>query len=452
MDDQVSIGNEMEEITSFIVKTDPSDIVSTTLSCSDGMEVSSPGSNCSPGEEYYISDETSNYSDLMDDAYELTPVMNPINQIVTLVLPRLPARSLLRFKSVSFNFKTLISSPFVVVSHFLHPKSISGLFYQTWCGIHYVSLDAPSTNIPDPSFSYLPEPVTIKASTHGVLCVRGQRSLKYYITNPTTMEWAELPETTVEHCDNVAVVVVFDSLYNFSCSYQVVCAYPVKGVEGVYTFETFSSETWAWALSDQICPVENIVAQSGTAVGAVAYWRTTMETVLSYDPVKDRSNIMQKPHTDMNEVSWELGEMDMHLSVTSTSNQGQIKVSTMEATNKMEMPKWEEMGNFWLSESAYAMPIRSQGSAGLAFWEHNEDVIGLVLRDMEGRQVCRFEEPNYYGDIVFFPYISTLAPVKRSGAGTSAEPSVSNNVTMHITAETNENRGSVGRWRSVPLH
>lgn len=122
---------------------------------------------------------------------------------------------------------------------------------------------------------------------------------------------------------------------------------------------------------------------------------------------------MQKPHTDMNEVSWELGEMDRHLSVTSTSNLGQIKVSTMEVTNRMEMPKWEEMWNFWLSESAYAMPIRSQGSAGLAFWEYNEDVIGLVLRDMEGRQVCRFEEPNYYGDFVFFPYISTLVPVKR---------------------------------------
>ena len=75
---------------------------------------------------------------------------------------------------------------------------------------------------------------------------------------------------------------VFDSLYNFSFSYQVVCAYPVKGVERVYNFETFSSNTWAWALSDQICEVENIVAQSGTAVGAVAYWRTDMETVLRY--------------------------------------------------------------------------------------------------------------------------------------------------------------------------
>ncbi|XP_078158065.1 F-box protein At5g07610-like [Carex rostrata] len=430
MDGQVSMGNEMEDITSSIVETGLSDIVSTTIAPMDD----------------YIPNETSNYSDLMDDAYE-SLLADP-----RLVLPHLPARSLLRFKSVSLNFKTQISNPLVVVSHFLHPKSISGLLYQTGFSIHYVSLDAPSTNIPDPSFSYLPEPVIIKASTHGVLCVRGQWSLKYYITNPTTMEWAELPETTVEHCDNVAVVVVFDSLYNYSFSYQVVCAYPVKGVEGLYTFETFSSKKWVWALSDQICAVENIVAQSGTAVGAVAYWRTAMETVLSYDPVKDRSSTMPKPHTDMNEVSWELGEMDMHLSVTSILNLGQIKVSTMEATNKMEMPKWEEMGNFWLSKSAYAMPIRSQGSARLAFREYNEDVTGLVLRDMEGRQVCRFEEPNYDSDFVLFPYISTLAPVKRSGAGTSAEPSVSNNGTMHITSETNENRGSVGQWRSVPLH
>jgi hypothetical protein len=132
----------------------------------------------------------------------------------------------------------------------------------------------------------------------------------------------------------------------------------------------------------------------------------------SYDPVKDRSNIMLRPHAKMEEVWWELGEMDGKLSVTSQSNLGQILVSTM-VPNKGEEPHWKVMGNFWLTENAHAMPIRCQGSAELVFWEEETNVGGLVLRDMQGQQVYGFVEPNCYTD--FVPYISTLVPVKRYG-------------------------------------
>lgn len=226
-------------------------------------------------------EDYSDSSTCSDDIYEPPLVVNPrlemINQIAHLVLPRLPASTLLRFRSVSPYFYDLISSPFMVHLHFLHPRSLSGLFYHTGNGICYVSFDPPLSNLPDPSLSYLPEPVAIKASTHGMLCVRGQHTLNYYITNPTTMEWVDLPHPTVDHHDDVAVVVVFDepSVYNFSGNYRVVCACAVEGIEGVYTFETFSSDEWAWAQSEEICEVENIVAESGTAVGTVAYWRTT---------------------------------------------------------------------------------------------------------------------------------------------------------------------------------
>jgi hypothetical protein len=130
----------------------------------------------------------------------------------------------------------------------------------------------------------------------------------------------------------------------------------------------------------------------------------------SYDPVKDRSNIMLRPHAVMEEVWWELGEMDGKLSVTSQSNIGQILVSTM-VPNEGEEPYWKVMGNFWLTENAHATPIRCQGLAELVFWEEETDARGLVLRDMQGQQVCKFVEPNYYTD--FVPYISTLVPVKR---------------------------------------
>jgi hypothetical protein len=285
--DDANLSNDDEEIT-VSCPTDPSDLV-IALSSSD-EKVSSPGSDCSSDDgddDDYLPDDSSNYSDMADEVFDPAEVASPgldkIIRIAHLVLPRLPAKSLMRFKSVSAKFNDLISSPFMVLSHFLQPKTISGLFYHgTWNDLCYLSLDAPSTDLPDPSLSYLPEPVTIKASTHGVLCVRGLETLKFYITNPTTMKWVDLPQSTVDNYNDVAVVIVFDepSVYNFSGDYRVVFAYSVKGLEGVYTFETFSSDKWAWAQSEEICEVENIVAESGTAVGAVAYWRTTMETVL----------------------------------------------------------------------------------------------------------------------------------------------------------------------------
>lgn len=286
--DDEHLSNDEEEIT-VSCPTDPSDLV-IALSSSDEREVvSSPGgSDCSSDEaDDYLSDDSRN--EMADDVFEPPPVVSPelekINRIAHLVLPRLPAKSLLRFKSVSPNFNDLISSPFMVLSHFLQRKAISGLFYDdhTWNNtIFYLSFDAPSTDLPDPSLSYLPEPVTIKASTHGLLCVKGQQTLKYYITNPTTTEWVDLPQSTVDNYDDIAVVIVFDepSVYNFSGDYRVVRVFPVEGLEGVFSFETFSSDKWAWTRSEEICEVENIVAESGTAVGAVAYWRTTMETVL----------------------------------------------------------------------------------------------------------------------------------------------------------------------------
>ncbi|KAJ1690074.1 hypothetical protein LUZ63_014229 [Rhynchospora breviuscula] len=445
-----NLSNEEDDEITIATPFDPSDLV-IALSSSDEMDKSSNGSECSSDEaeeeaeeEDYLPDEDSNYSEIGDDVFDIAPPvmslkLERINRIAHLVLPRLPAKTLLRFKSVSPNFKNLISSPFMVLSHILHPKLVSGLFYDTGDDKRYVSFDPPLSNLPDPSLSYLPEPFNIMASTLGVMCLRGLQTLKYYMTNPTTKQWAELPQPNMLHPDDVAVVVVFDepSVYNFSGDYRVVCAYPV--IEGVWTFETFSSITWAWTQSSEICAVENILSESGTAVGAMAYWRTTMETVLSYNPVKDRKNIIPRPHSELAEVWWELGEMDGKLSVTSKLREKAIHVSTLESANNEEMLHWKKVGSFWLGDDhGDPKPIQSQGSAALVFWEEKIFLRELVLRDVKGKLLRKFNYPNNYTD--FVPYISTLVPVKRSDAGTSTEPSVSNN--DELSQEATGNIGS----------
>ncbi|KAJ4804336.1 F-box protein [Rhynchospora pubera] len=433
-----NLSNEEDDEITISTPYDISDLV-IALSSSDEMDKSCTESEYSSDEADaeeeeegdYLPDEDSNYSEIGDDVFDIAPPvmshkLERINRIAHLVLPRLPAKTLLRFKSVSPNFKNLISSPFMVLSHILHPKLVSGLFYDNGDSFGYVSFDPPLSNLPDASLSYLPEPSNIMASTLGVMCLRGLQTLKYYMTNPTTKQWAELPQPNMLHPDDVSVVVVFDepSVYNFSGDYRVVCAYPV--IEGVWTFETFSSGTWAWTQSSEICAVENILSESGTAVGAMAYWRTTMETVLSYNPVKDRTNIIPRPHSEMAEVWWELGEMDGKLSVTSKLHEKMILVSTLESANNEEMLHWEKVGSFWLSnDHGDPRPIQSQGSAALVFWEEKKFLRELVLRDVQGKVLRKFDYPNNYHD--FVPYISTLVPVKRSDAGTSTEPSVNNN-------------------------
>ncbi|KAJ3685405.1 hypothetical protein LUZ61_014569 [Rhynchospora tenuis] len=399
-----NLSNEDDDEITISCPIDPSDLV-IALSSSDEMEKSCNGSDFSSDEMEaeeeveaeaeaeegdYLSEEDSNYSEIGDDVFDFAPVvphrLERINKIAHLVLPRLPAKTLLRFKSVSPNFKNLISSPFMVLSHILHPKLVSGLFYDNGDGIGYVSFDPPLSDLPDTSLSYLPEPSTIMASTLGVLCLRGHETLKYYMTNPTTKQWVELPQPNMLHPDDVAVVVVFDepSVYNFSGDYRVVCAYPV--IEGVWTFETFSSDTWAWTQSSEISPVETILSESGTAVGAMAYWRTSMETILSYNPVKDRTDTIQRPHSDLAEIWWELGEMDGKLSVTSKLLTGEIHVSTMVSTNNEEMLHWKKVGSFRLgSDHGEPTPIQSQGSAALVFWEEKNNLRGWCSETQKGR-------------------------------------------------------------------
>jgi hypothetical protein len=244
------------------------------------------------GDQIFLSDErlSENMEEdifthaLSDHSSDMSSRQKEMEEIIVKeILPRLPTKTLLRFKSVSPNFKAHISSPFLVRLHFMHPKSLSGLFYHTENGIRYVSFDPPWSDLPDPSLSYLPELVSIKASTHGMLCVRGEYTSEYYITNPTTRKWVQLPQPAVKHPDDVAVVVAFEepAVYNFGSVYRVVCIYPSKD-QRVCIFETFSSDKWAWDRSEKTCEGGNIVAGSGTAVRGVAYWRTTEATVVRY--------------------------------------------------------------------------------------------------------------------------------------------------------------------------
>ncbi|ONK74487.1 uncharacterized protein A4U43_C03F6780 [Asparagus officinalis] len=187
------------------------------------------------------------------------------------VFPRLPTRALLRLGPASARWARWISSPFFIHTHSLTARSLSGFFFHNSRGSpSFVSLDVESCLLPDPSLSFLPEPVHIKASNYGLICCRGRRSLKYYMCNPTTAQWALLPPPAHDHGDDPAVVIVMQEpvTYNFDADFFLVCAYEI--FEGVFGFETFSSEKWEWRNSNEIVAAEKIV--SGCRVQGCRYW------------------------------------------------------------------------------------------------------------------------------------------------------------------------------------
>ncbi|XP_072951958.1 F-box protein At5g49610-like [Typha angustifolia] len=326
-------------------------------------------------------------------------------KIRCLVFPRLPAKILLRFRSVSPEWNHWISGPFLAYSHSLQPRSVSGLFFHLPDNsLRYSPFD-PYHSIPNPNLSFLPEPVVIKSSTRGLLCCRGQESLDYYVVNPTTTTWTLLPQPAIEHGNGSVVAVVFDEplVYNFNAEYHVVVASPI--IDGAYCFESFSSATWAWKVGTEICPAEEVVGVSGVAACGWAYWRTTIGLVLGYHPAADTWRFLDGlPDGVEGETWWELGEMTGRASVTCT-RESDVEVYVLED----EAGRcWRRVGDF---KGVTERPaLRSQGKAEVLMWQDTR----VVVRDLNGRKLRELGEghvPEYCAD--FIPYVSTLVDVKR---------------------------------------
>ncbi|EHA8588927.1 putative F-box protein [Cocos nucifera] len=329
------------------------------------------------------------------------------------VLPYLPAKALLRLRCVSRKWNACISSQFFIISHSLHPHPISGFFLHRPTADElpaYAPFDCAADALPDPSLSFLPEPVAVAASARGVLCCHGRASGGYYVCNPTTSTWAALPPPANDHGADPAIALVFDEpgVYNFHADYRVVCAHPIAGggCDGIYGFETFSSAAWKWAASAEICPAERILAGSGVAACGMAYWRTTTEEVVAFDPVAYTWTAITRPGADLDLIGWELGEMEGRLSCTCVK-EGSVTAWVMGNGG------WEKAGEWYRVWSGIGeeWPLRSQGRRELLFWEAEDK--GVVARNLKGRvtRVLRDHATDHHTD--FVPYVSTLVQVRR---------------------------------------
>ncbi|KAJ8506683.1 hypothetical protein OPV22_007569 [Ensete ventricosum] len=242
------------------------------------------------------------------------------HKVVHRILLRLPAKSLLRFRCVSRRWNGIISSNSFVHAHAAAPRLVSGLLYQSSQGtLVYSQFCYATASLPDPSLSFLPEPVVVKASARGLLCCRGRFSMMYYVCNPSTAVWVSLPQPGNLHNYRTEVVLMIDDLprSNRFTEFRVVCAFPEVGIpHHVYGLETFSTDEWRWATSKWSPRLGGLLPGSGVVVGGRACWRTTMDTVFMYDPRDEERLGFERPKKDLDGVTWwEIGVIDGQLSV-----------------------------------------------------------------------------------------------------------------------------------------
>ncbi|KAK6237489.1 hypothetical protein QUC31_002958 [Theobroma cacao] len=205
----------------------------------------------------------------------------------------LPAKSLFRCTGVCREWELQISTPFFAHNQSNSFHSTSGFFYQTQAGVpSFMSLDPMAYGVPDPSLTFLPEPVDIRASCNGLLCCQGRTGYRaYYICNPVTKRWKELPKPGADHGPDPAVVLLFEpSLLNFIANYKLVCAFPSE--LGGYEFDIYSSEKGSWRNPGEICFGDwKLLPKSGVHVNGTVYWLSS-QGVIAFDLTSERSQLL----------------------------------------------------------------------------------------------------------------------------------------------------------------
>nr|GLL39240.1 F-box protein At5g49610-like isoform X2 [Ipomoea trifida] len=229
-------------------------------------------------------------------------------------LPFLPAKSLFRFLVVCRDWMFHILTPSFQHNQSLCCRGISGLFCQTSGNrIVFVPIHPESCGVPDPSLSFLPEPVVIKASSNGLLCCQGRNGKgNYYLCNPATQQWKKLPKPSASHGSEPELVLIFEpSLLNPAPEYKLICAFEYDSYVHATQFEIYSSRNNSWDFAGEIgFGVKKADLGSGVHVNGVVYWPVETDYMLSFDLTKDKPQLL---YTFTHGTDYILGTFDGRL-------------------------------------------------------------------------------------------------------------------------------------------
>jgi F-box interacting protein len=178
------------------------------------------------------------------------------DDLIAEILARVPYKSLCRFKCVSRPWLALCSDPVVRCRC---PQTMSGFFFNSLrsdgsYGSHLVNLSGRGPPMVNPTLSFLPAAHRcgiIYDCCNGLLLCRRRNahSRVYFVCNPATEEWMDLPDTgSMKASSDPIIRLGFDPAVSshFSVFLLVHTGTNVLWPKRVTGVEIYSSETGSW--------------------------------------------------------------------------------------------------------------------------------------------------------------------------------------------------------------
>lgn len=216
-------------------------------------------------------------------ALESAQTVASIHDLLVEILLHLPIKSLVRFKSVSKHWLSIISNPQFALRRNPDPNPALGLFladkfFAVNYKFHYIPLDAQNPATPPFDrirFTMDALGADIVQSCNGLLlCVSYRTSRRiptYYIYNPTTKGLTTLPNLSRRSGtgkDVIGIALAFDPAK--SPDYKVVCLRKSEKEASKYQIEIYSSEGGPWRASGG--PFTTAIEHSDFGFEYVVYW------------------------------------------------------------------------------------------------------------------------------------------------------------------------------------
>ncbi|KAJ0042076.1 hypothetical protein Pint_18038 [Pistacia integerrima] len=240
------------------------------------------------------------------------------------ILVCLPIKSLLKFKSVSKHWLSLITSPNFSLRTSPLPKPINGLFI---CRIYspeynFINLRSSSSRPPFKSLTFdsIPSRIHIQQSCDGLLlCSRMQENARhadYFVYHPTTNIYTTLLPLTIDNgALHRGVILAFDP--SNSPHYKVVCVKDCFLYESCFQIEIYSSQTDTWRLCNFGFIYRNgPFFMDGVFWNNAIYWYKSWSPSIYFDMDEEEVREMQMPPNigGWNEKwCWYMGASRSHL-------------------------------------------------------------------------------------------------------------------------------------------
>ncbi|EHA8592463.1 F-box protein [Cocos nucifera] len=251
------------------------------------------------------------------------------------VLSRLPAKSVLRFKSVCKQWLTVASGLLFVATHTRrNPFTVSGfVIHEIGSGrLSSYSVDGgASAFLPDPSLSFLGHLFSARCSfvvcqsCNGLLLCRSLSPLPssiHFVVNPTTKQYNQIPFTPPElYPYKYQFMLAYDP--STSLDYRIACLCsnntPPAFDLGAPPFhvQIYSSATDDWELSSVIVPGGRIT-QKGVYWNGALNWVTENGLLVSFDVDRLLVRTTRLPLRDPRGVMLYFGESRGHLHLIET--------------------------------------------------------------------------------------------------------------------------------------